>query len=150
MTYCNGRVRPLTRPSLHNRPTQSDTAEPRHRCVGYTSFRNMQKFIAGVLNFAWVESLLAGSAPRDQASCAELGGAWGKFGLLEIEQCNLPTNDANNVCSDSFECEGVCFTDEQFPSGTKVNGRCYSKTITLGTCLNLIHDGVAQGQVCED
>jgi hypothetical protein len=103
----------------------------------------MQKFIAGALIFAWVEILLAGSAPMDQASCKELGGAWGKFGLMEIDQCNLPTNDANNVCSDSSGGEGVCFTDDHIPSGTKVNGRCYSQTITLGTCLNLVHDGVA-------
>ena len=114
------------------------------------SLKNMHRSIAGVLILVWVEIALAGSAPRDQASCKELGGAWGKFGLMEINQCNLPTNDANNVCVDSSECGGVCFTDEHIPKGTKVNGRCYSKTITLGTCLNLVHEGIAQGQICED
>lgn len=111
---------------------------------------NMCRSIAGVLIFVWAEIVFAGSAPRDQVSCEELGGAWGRFGLMEIDQCNLPTNDANKVCNDTSECESVCFTVEPIAKGAKANGRCYSKTITLGTCLNLVHDGIAQGQVCED
>jgi hypothetical protein len=111
---------------------------------------NMQKIIAGVLIFGWAGIALAGSAPGDQLSCEKLGGAWGRFGLMEIDQCNLPTTDANKGCNDSSDCEGVCFTDAAVPQGTKTNGQCYNKTITLGTCLNLVHDGIAQGQVCED
>jgi hypothetical protein len=111
---------------------------------------NIQKLIIGVLIFVGAEIVLAGDTPNDQVSCERPGGTWGRFGLMEIDQCNLPTTDANKVCNDSSECEGVCFTDAPTPKGTKTNGQCYSNTITLGTCLNLVHDGVAQGQVCED
>lgn len=110
----------------------------------------MPKFISGVLIFVWAQIVLAGGVPGDQLSCEKLGGSWGRFGLMKIDQCNLPTTDADKVCSDSSECEGVCFTDAPVPKGTKTNGQCFHKTITLGTCLNLIHDGIAQGQVCED
>jgi hypothetical protein len=110
----------------------------------------MQKFISGILISIWAATVLAGGAPGDQLSCERLGGAWGRFGLMEIDQCNLPTTDADKVCIDSSDCEGVCFTDAAVSKGAKTNGQCYSKTITLGTCLNLVHDGIAQGQVCED
>ncbi len=116
----------------------------------YAPSDNMQKIITGVLIFVWSGIILAGGTPRDQGSCERLGGTWGRFGLMEIDQCNMPTTDANKVCNDSSECEGVCFTDTHARKGTETNGQCYSKTITLGTCLNLVHDGVAQGQVCED
>lgn len=111
---------------------------------------SMKKIITGVLIFVCAEIVFAGGTLRDQVSCERSGGAWGRFGLMEVDQCNLPTTDANKVCNDSSECEGVCYTDAPAPKGTKTNGRCYNKTITLGTCLNLVHDGVAQGQVCED
>jgi hypothetical protein len=110
----------------------------------------MQKIITIVFIFVWAEIVLAGGTPRDQMSCEKLEGTWGRFGLMEIDQCNLSTTDASKVCSDSSECESVCFTDAPAPKGTKTNGQCYSETLTLGTCLNLVRAGVAQGQVCED
>jgi hypothetical protein len=97
-----------------------------------------------------VSTANANNSLSSKESCEQQGGTWGRFGLMEIDQCDLPTKDANKICSDTSECESVCFTEDSIPRGSSARGKCYSRTITLGTCLNLVKNGIAQGQVCED
>jgi hypothetical protein len=108
------------------------------------------KLLITIAMIAWASVATANNPKYSQIACEEVGGIWGRYGLLEVDQCNLPTNDANKICTDSSECEGVCFTEESAPKDTKISGICYGWTITLGTCLNLIKNGIAQGQICED
>ncbi len=88
--------------------------------------------------------------PEDQASCEARGGQWGRFGLMEKDQCNLPTADAGKKCSDHSECESDCITEDSVPAGTKATGKCFGRTVTLGRCMNGVKDGKAQGVICVD
>lgn len=88
--------------------------------------------------------------PTDQTSCEAQGGRWGRFGLMEKEQCNRPTTDAGKECSDHSECESDCVTEDAVPAGTEVTGKCFEWTVTLGRCLNGVKDGKAQGVICAD
>jgi len=85
-----------------------------------------------------------------QKDCELLGGIWGPFGMLAVEDCNLPSRDAGQPCKDHSECQSSCITDESVPAGQKVVGRCYEWTITRGTCLNEVWKSVAQGVICVD
>lgn len=96
------------------------------------------------------ESTLAAEPVKDQQSCEERGGVWGRFGLMEVDQCSLPTRDAGKVCTDHSQCESVCIANDAVSSGTKTTGKCYGWTVTLGTCLNSVSNGIAQGVICED
>lgn len=106
---------------------------------------------------AWVGKLFSNTVmievkelSTDQISCESQGGNWGRFGLLQKEQCNLPTSDAGKECFDHSACKSVCVADDSVLAGDKVTGKCYGWTITLGTCLNYVKDGKAQGIICED
>lgn len=85
-----------------------------------------------------------------KATCEKQGGRWGRFGLMAKEQCNRPTADAGKECSDHSECESDCVTEDSIPAGTEVTGKCFGWTVTLGTCMNLVKDGKAQGLICVD
>jgi len=108
------------------------------------------KLLSAIVIVGWAWIATANSPKSSQIICEEVGGTWGRYGLMEVDQCNLPTSDANKICTDSAECEGVCFTEEPAPKGSTVSGICYGWTITLGTCLNLVKNGISQGQICED
>lgn len=95
-------------------------------------------------------NFVSGASPQDQASCEAQGGRWGRFGLMEKEQCDRPTTDAGKECSDHSECESACVTEDAVPSGTEVIGKCFGWTVTLGTCMNIVKDGKAQGRICVD
>lgn len=95
-------------------------------------------------------SFVSGVPLQDQASCEAQGGRWGRFGLMEKEQCNRPTADAGKKCSDHDECESNCVTDDSVPADTEVTGKCFEWTVTLGRCLNGVKDGKAQGVICAD
>lgn len=82
--------------------------------------------------------------------CDALDGEWGRFGLFEQDLCRLPAPDAGNACIDSSNCVSSCVTGDKVSAGTKVVGKCYEKTITLGKCLNIVKGGKAQGVICED
>ena len=108
------------------------------------------KLLITIVIAGWALVATANNPKGSQITCEEVGGIWGRYGLMEVDQCNLPTSDVNKTCTDSAECEGVCFTEESAPKGSAVSGICYGWTITLGTCLNLVKNGIAQGQICED
>lgn len=95
-------------------------------------------------------SFVSSTSPQDQASCEAQGGRWGRFGLMEKEQCNLATSDAGKKCSDHNDCESDCVTEDSVPAGTEVTGKCYEWTVMLGRCLNGVKNGKAQGVICVD
>ncbi len=91
-----------------------------------------------------------GDAPASRAECEAAGGVWARFGLLVTELCSLPTADAGMPCSDHGDCQSVCVVDDSVPAGTKTSGHCYARTVVLGSCLNYVKAGVAQGTLCVD
>lgn len=95
---------------------------------------------------------LAGLAdpPRSKQACEAAGGIWGRFGLMTVDQCDMPTSDAGKPCSGHAECESSCVADDSVKAGSHTRGICYHRSIVLGTCLNGVKDGIAQGVVCVD
>jgi hypothetical protein len=89
-------------------------------------------------------------APDTQTACEAAGGTWGRFGLLGTELCNLPTSDAGRPCTDNSDCESVCVAPDGAKLGDHVTGQCYGRSLTLGTCLPYVLDGVAQAVLCVD
>jgi hypothetical protein len=46
---------------------------------------------------------------RDKADCIASGGEWGQFGCCGYQSCNYKTTDCDKTCSDSSECQGICY-----------------------------------------
>ncbi|MCX6745658.1 MAG: hypothetical protein NTX00_01410 [Candidatus Parcubacteria bacterium] len=83
--------------------------------------------------------------PADKKTCEALGGNWGKIGLSPIEQCNLPTKDAEKKCTDSSDCQGSCIAEKSGVDWEKdfrgnIIGKCTAWKITLG-CQDFVNDG---------
>ena len=78
--------------------------------------------------------------PPEGAACEARGGVWRPFGLAGSWRCNMPTRDAGRSCRDSDECQSVCVAP----------GRCHGWTVTLGSCLAHVEDGVVQPELCAD
>ena len=97
-----------------------------------------------------VSCLRTEPVPSARVDCEERGGNWGRFGLLELDQCDLPTPDAGKACSSHDDCESACVTDDSVVPHTATSGVCFGRTITLGTCLNHVDGGTAQGILCVD
>jgi hypothetical protein len=115
--------------------------------------RKIRKFLLLVLLCVAVNGLPLGFAadvPETMATCKQQGGVWDRFGLLEKEECSMRTRDAGSACTTDTQCHSVCITDDSAEKGSRVTGRCFARTMTRGTCLNYVKDGIAQGQVCVD
>ncbi|WP_022953883.1 hypothetical protein [Leucothrix mucor] len=86
--------------------------------------------------------------PKDEASCKQQGGTWGKVGLGGFMACTIPTGDAGKSCTDSSECERRCLTGVGEP-GKQVTGQCQSSNQPFG-CWAEVLKGVAQPGLCID
>ncbi len=69
--------------------------------------------------------------PGHPISCTVAGGRWGWYGF-GVPQCNKQTTDAGTICYSSLECESICVTSLELPSGTPTSGTCYDWTIQVG------------------
>lgn len=96
------------------------------------------------------ESRTTQAAPESESECVSLGGTWGHFGSMQVEMCDLPTRDAARPCRNEGDCESLCITADSVSTGESVVGSCFSRSVTLGTCLNHVDGGAAQGVVCID
>ena len=104
----------------------------------------------GIFVILVVSCSRAEPTPTTREVCEERGGIWGKFGLLEIDQCNLLASDAGKACSDHSDCESVCVSEDSVAPESVESGVCFGRTIVLGTCLNYVEAGIAQGILCVD
>ena len=81
-------------------------------------------------------------------SCESIGGEWGVFSNLPnaVQECNLPTLDVGEECTDSSQCESYCQAPEGSEPGSSVSGICYGfKTVT---CMQEVRKGLADGEWC--
>ena len=81
--------------------------------------------------------------------CENRGGTFGQF--FESPpgtpgQCNMPTNDAGKICTDSNQCESVCYDPKYSRTGSQVTGECYSSTIY--DCIAVIKNGTVVDTSC--
>ncbi|OGZ16074.1 MAG: hypothetical protein A3H76_01445 [Candidatus Lloydbacteria bacterium RIFCSPLOWO2_02_FULL_54_12] len=80
-----------------------------------------------------------------ELTCLKEGGAWGRTGVSIREECNLPTKDGGEVCTDYSECEGTCVGEAGATSG-----KCTGWTITKG-CYAVVRNGKADERaLCTD
>ena len=82
----------------------------------------------------------------DEDACEVQGGTW----AFAVGRCDLPTVDGGLLCTDSSQCESTCVADDVTKRGATAEGRCYERSVTAGSCLNRVEQGVAQGVVCGD
>lgn len=89
--------------------------------------------------------LLTDTKSQSEKECLEKGGKWGKLGLSPKEECNLPTSDSGEKCTDGSECEGSCIGER---AGV-TSGKCSKWTIVRG-CYPFVSNGKAEGIICAD
>jgi len=83
--------------------------------------------------------------PTTKEGCIEKGGYWGTIGPDPEEGCNLPTRDANKVCTDGPQCESNSCIGEDEDS---TSGKCAGAMIVVGCNLEFF-DGKAS-LICRD
>ena len=80
----------------------------------------------------------------DQDECTERGGTWGKYGLAQIEGCNIPTEDAGKECKKGVDCTTqLCIAIE----GNTDHGTCPEWTMNFGCFTLFDEDQAKMGQM---
>jgi hypothetical protein len=79
----------------------------------------------------------------DKALCEQCGGVWG-IGP-HPEGCNPPNMDADKSCTDSSQCVGLCFAEDDYENARK--GKCSKIKFVFG-CYSEIVKGRAQPISC--
>jgi hypothetical protein len=81
--------------------------------------------------------------PANEQDCLKQGGTWGPQGVSPKAVCDLPTTDAGQPCTDSSQCEGLCFANDTGSIGTcsprRLNFSCYmimKDGTPIGVCVN--------------
>ena len=84
-----------------------------------------------------------------RTQCLNNGGEFGQFFKAPPDApgiCSMPTSDAGKTCTDSNQCESVCFDPKYSQKGTQVVGECFASTIH--DCIAVIEDGVVVDTSC--
>ena len=89
------------------------------------------------------------SAKIDQQKCKAQGGTVRSVGMMGMPSCVIPYADANKICSDSSECQGIC-TTEATTAGTAVTGKCSVNSASVFGCYSKVKDGKAEPGLCVD
>ena len=93
----------------------------------------------------------AAAAPASRSECEAAGGTWGRYGLRQLEMCDLPAPDAGKACTDAKDCaSGACVAPEAAPEGSQGSGTCHARMTLLGTCLKQVRSGVVGPRLCAD
>lgn len=101
-------------------------------------------FIYQTLNKSKTSSLYVNSLQE----CSQIGGKWEKLGMLQKEQCQIYSKDANKPCFAGFQCDlGSC--EASINSGPLALGKCSSVLRRYG-CSTEIHFGIAGTSICVD
>lgn len=76
------------------------------------------------------------AVPVSEEQCSSLGGKWGRFGLMGLERCNLPTKDGGNACTSGSQCQaGLCIANPD-----RVTGACPAWKLNFG-CIDTLESG---------
>ena len=86
-----------------------------------------------------------------KTSCETIGGKWGVFfnSPFSVEECNLPTSDAGEECTDSTQCESYCQAPTGSGVGSSVSGTCHGFIYSLDGCSQSVEKGIVQHELCQ-
>lgn len=85
---------------------------------------------------------------KERFDCRRKGGIVERAGMLGAERCTVRFSDGGNVCLDSGDCEGKCFTQAETGS-ENVTGQCQMTDNPFG-CRAEVINGVAEFMLCVD
>lgn len=89
-------------------------------------------------------------AEIDVEACEANGGTVRGVCMFGIPACVIPFSDAGETCSDSSQCEGVCWIENSFPAvGSEATGTCTANAQDCKCGVEVIGGKVAGG-LCED
>jgi hypothetical protein len=89
-------------------------------------------------------------AQIDIEECERNGGYVQGVCMFGIPACIIPFSDAGKPCSDSSECEGLCWNEDWgLRQGDKAAGQCTANAQEC-KCGVEIRGGVVDGGICED
>ena len=90
-------------------------------------------FMLGDEKYLTAEYATTVYADSERTLCESKGGSYEANGMAQIFMCDMPATDAGIACTDSNDCEGLCFSE----NGT---GTCSPTTINFG-CIPILEDG---------
>lgn len=76
--------------------------------------------------------------------CLSKGGVWQKWGLAQLEYCQIPAKDAGKLCTHKPQCIYGCISE----TGA-VPGRCATYKNTFG-CFSVVNNGKVEEALCVD
>ena len=87
-----------------------------------------------------------------QSACLSQGGDWAPICRLQRPACVVKFSDAGKACTDSDQCQGVCYANPAggaSQAGKVVTGACSNNSNPCG-CNARVEDGVASPILCVD
>ena len=89
-------------------------------------------------------------AQIDVEECERNGGYIQGLCMFGMPACVIPFSDAGKPCSDSTECEGLCWNDDWgLAQGVEAIGKCTANAQEC-KCGVKIRGGMVDGGICED
>jgi hypothetical protein len=86
----------------------------------------------------------------DVDECKASGGSVEGVCMFGLPACVIPFADAGQPCSDSSQCEGLCWNDGWgMAQGTEATGYCTANAQDCKCGVEIL-DGRANGGICED
>ena len=88
------------------------------------------------------------SIPENK-ECEMSGGLWGLWSnaLDSAEQCNPPTTDQGEECTDSSQCQSYCQAKENSEINSNDSGNCHGFEFAI--CMQEVNNGMVQPEWCQ-
>ena len=99
--------------------------------------------ILSTFKFTNQESQQLGNAAT-RGECLAKRGVWQKWGLAQLEYCQIPAPDSGKSCTDASQCTYECIS-----TTNTVPGKCATYKNTFG-CFNKVRNGKTEQAVCAD
>ena len=89
-------------------------------------------------------------AKIDQDQCRAEGGSVQGVGMFGTPACVKPFPDADKVCSDKSQCQGLCKAPDAAEVGIRSTGTCQKDTHDFYGCYNEVKQGAVVAGMCFD
>jgi hypothetical protein len=93
----------------------------------------------------------AALARVDKQECISQGGRIDYVGMLGVPACVKSYADADQPCTDTTQCHGLCLAADKDPVGsTPATGHCEKNDHDHFGCYNTVQQGVVVAGLCVD